>query len=169
MNFSLNRANRLVGPAAALCLATALTLAACSKPEAVIEVPLPTAQGNTLSFPGNKDPGDIRTVVVGSDGVQQTTVTGRLGWDEDRTARIFAPFSGRIERLRVSVGDRVRKGQALADVTSGDIGQAQADYRKANADLGLATTSATRIRELVIDGIVARKDQIGRASCRERV
>ena len=142
----------------AACVAITLTLAACSKPEAVVEVPLPTAQGNTLGFPGNKDPLDIRTVVVGSEGDQKTTVTGRLGWDEDRTARIFAPFSGRIERLRVSVGDRVRKGQALADVTSGDIGQAQAEYHKANADLALATASATRIRELVTDGIVARKD-----------
>ena len=161
MNSFLNR-TRLVGQVAKFGLAAlatiTLALAACSKPEAVAEVPLPTALGNTLSFPGNKDPGDIRTVVVGSEGEQQTTVTGRLGWDEDRTARIFAPFSGRIERLRVSVGDRVHKGQALADVTSGDIGQAQAEYHKANADLGLATASATRIRELVTDGILARKD-----------
>lgn len=149
-------------PALALSLALTIVLAvaltACTKPEAVVEVPLPTVQGNTLTFPGNKDPSDIRTVLVGSEGEQQTTVTGRLGWDEDRTARVFAPFSGRIERLRVSVGDRVRRGQPLADVTSGDIGQAQAEYHKANADLALASASVARVGDLVKDGIVARKD-----------
>ena len=133
-------------------------LCACSKPETTAPEASPSVSGATLSFPDAKDPPGVRLATVGSDGNQALTVTGRLGWDEDRTARIYAPFAGRIERLRASIGDRVRRGQPLADVSSGDIGQAQADLHKAEADISVTRAAAERARELAEGGVIAGKD-----------
>ena len=133
-------------------------LCACSKPETAAPEVLPSVSGSTLSFPDAKDPPGVRLATVRSDGNQAVTVTGRLGWDEDRTARVYAPFAGRIERLRASIGDRVRRGQPLADVSSGDIGQAQADLHKAEADISVTRAAAARARELAEGGVIAGKD-----------
>ena len=133
-------------------------LCACSKPETAAPEAAPSVSGATLTFPDAKDPPGVRLATVSSDGNEALTVTGRLVWDEDRTARIYAPFAGRIERLRASAGDRVRRGQPLADVSSGDIGQAQADLHKADADISVTRAAAERARELAEGGVIARKD-----------
>ncbi|MDQ6683484.1 MAG: efflux RND transporter periplasmic adaptor subunit [Pseudomonadota bacterium] len=81
-----------------------------------------------------------------------------MAWDEDRTARVFAPYAGRVERIRVSLGQSVKKGQPLADVSSSDIGQAQADLHKAEADRAVAQAAVERSRELAEAGVIANKE-----------
>jgi cobalt-zinc-cadmium efflux system membrane fusion protein len=136
----------------------ACVLCGCSKPELPAPAASPSVSGSTVSFADQKEPPGVRLARVGSDGNQTLTLPGRLSWNEDRTARVYAPFAGRIDRLRVSLGDRVRRGDVLADVTSGDIGQAQADLHKAEADLSVATAAAERARELSAGGVIAAKD-----------
>jgi RND family efflux transporter, MFP subunit len=82
----------------------------------------------------------------------------RLTWDEDHTVRVFPPFAGRVTRLIAKVGDRVAAGQALVEMMSPDFGQAQADARKAQADLALATQALERQKDLNAHGISAAKD-----------
>lgn len=145
--------------ACGLALGAAL-LSGCSrgKTETAAPEPAPAVSGAVVSFPTQKDPQGIRVVAVGAQGQSALTVPGRLGWDEDRTVRVWAPFGGRIERLRANVGQAVRRGDALAEVSSGDIGQAQADYQKADADLRLAGSAAQRARELGQAGVIAAKE-----------
>jgi cobalt-zinc-cadmium efflux system membrane fusion protein len=130
----------------------------CAKPEEERPTPAPSVSGTTVSFPGEKDPLGVRTSVVASQADQVFTVPGRLTWDEDRTTRVYAPYAGRIERLRVAVGQTVKRGEPLADVASADIGQAQADRQKAEADLRLARAAAERAKELSEAGVIAGKD-----------
>ena len=140
-------------------LALAGLLGACSKPEAPApSVPDPTVAGELVTFPGNQDPATLRIGVVASPGAHPVLLPGRLAWDEDHTARIYAPYAGRIERLLVAVGDRVKRGQALAVLSSADIGSAQADWHKAEADLALTRSSVARATDLVEGGVIARKD-----------
>ena len=86
------------------------------------------------------------------------TLTGRLGWDENATVRVFSPFAGRIDRVVVDVGRSVRAHDALAIIASPDFGQAQADARRAATDLDLAERTLTRQRDLLQHGIVAQRD-----------
>ena len=140
-------------------LALAGLLGACSKPEAPApSVPDPTVAGALITFPGNQDPATLRIGVVASPGEHPVLLPGRLAWDEDHTARIYAPYAGRIERLLVAVGDRVKRGQALAVLSSADIGSAQADLHKAEADLALTRSNLARAKDLVEGGVIARKD-----------
>jgi len=136
----------------------AVLLAACSRPEAPKPEASPAVSGTTISFPDQKSPADLRVVAAGSESDRDLTVPGRMTWDEDRTARVYAPYAGRVERIRATLGQVVKKGQALADVSSSDIGQAQADLHKAQADQTVAQAAVARARELATAGVIAKKD-----------
>lgn len=92
------------------------------------------------------------------DASSRTRLTGRLVWDEDATVRVYTPVAGRVREVWANVGDRVAAGAALAELDSPDFGQAQADARKADADLVLAQRTLERSRELFEHGAAPRKD-----------
>lgn len=75
------------------------------------------------------------SAVSASVGVIAATVPGQIVPNEDHTARLGAPASGRVIAVRVQPGDWVTKGQALVTVQSPEAGQAQSDLAKAQADL----------------------------------
>ena len=115
--------------------------------------------GNTIVFsPDSPLLKNIQTVKVEAPRERELQVPGRLVWDEDHTVRIFTPFAGRVTRIHANVGDRVNASQALAELTSPDFGQAQADARKAQADLTAKTAQLSRMKELAAAGVAAGKD-----------
>jgi cobalt-zinc-cadmium efflux system membrane fusion protein len=59
---------------------------------------------------------------------------GRVGVDENRTARVGAVADGRIVRVLANVGDRVEMGQRLAELHSHEVHEARSDYAKARAE-----------------------------------
>ncbi len=85
-------------------------------------------------------------------------LSGRLAWDDDVTARVFPPVSGRVVEILVNPGQQVSPGDVLAKIKSPDFGQAQADARKAVADLNVAERALRRARELFEHGAAAQKD-----------
>ena len=64
--------------------------------------------------------------------------------DPARTAAVLTPLSGRLISLKVSLGDRVKKGQVLAVIDSPDLGQAYDDDDKAADSLKLADKNLER-------------------------
>lgn len=143
--------------ATAACAAFVL-LQACSKPETPPPAPMPSVHGAEVRFPQQQDPADIRLADVMPASERPLVLPGRLVWDEDRTARIYAPFSGRLERIGVQLGQTVAAGSALAQLSAADMGQAQADVWKAQADERLARQQLERAQSLLEVGAVARKD-----------
>ena len=142
-----------------LCLgAVALALAACSKaPEAVDD--RPKVEGEHVVFPaGSTQTKALTTLVAATVTEEVLPLSGRLIWDETRTVRVFAPLGGRIVKLGVSPGDKVKAGDTLATLTSPDFGAAQAEAAKAAADFGVAAKSVERARELHKAGVIADKD-----------
>jgi cobalt-zinc-cadmium efflux system membrane fusion protein len=144
----------------ALTLLTVL-LTGCSHHESgVTESPPPAkVEKETISFPTNAPQLAFLTV----EPVQErktfaSGLSGRLAWDDDVTARVFPSVSGRIAEIVANPGDRVAAGDVLARIKSPDFGQAQADARKAVADLNVAERSLARTRELLEHGAAAQKD-----------
>src|ERR1043165_4953853 len=101
---------------AVLCLAVLGTLTACSKK------PETEANGPRV----DKDSVKLKalTIMVAETATQETMrLSGRLGWDETRTVRVFAPLGGRIVKLVAMPGDTVKANDVLATLTSPDFGE----------------------------------------------
>lgn len=151
------RLHRLVS---LVSVALAATLAACSKePLPKPQAAKPMMKDDRLVFPTANGP--LTTMVVEPvKAAQPGTIrlNGRLTWDEDRTVRVSAPFAGRVTSIAAKPGDAVRAGQTLATLASADLGQAQADIRKAATDFALAEKSLARVRDLVANGVLPQKD-----------
>src|SRR5271163_3831907 len=64
---------------------------------------------------------------------------GAVDFDNDQATSVLAPFSGPASRLLVALGDRVKKGDPLAEVESPDFAAAISAYSKA-----LATAKTNR-------------------------
>ena len=136
-----------------------LFLSACEKNEQKTPDPGPKITGNTIVFPADSPQlRNIQTGKVAGPWQRELQLPGRLVWDEDRTVRVFTPFTGRVTRVLADIGQRVAAGQPLAELASPDFGQAQSDTRKARADLATKTAQLSRVRELAQAGITAGKD-----------
>ncbi|MCU0897413.1 MAG: efflux RND transporter periplasmic adaptor subunit [Burkholderiales bacterium] len=136
----------------------AVALAGCGD-EKKAAAPAAQVSGEQIAFPeGSPQIAALRAVPVRSGEPVIVTLPGRLVWDEDRTARVFAAFAGRVTKILAALGESVKPGQKLALVASPDFGEAQADARKAEADLALAQKNVARLRELAENGVAARKD-----------
>lgn len=78
--------------------------------------------------------------------------------DPARVANIVAPLTGRITALKVGIGQRVRQGQVLAVIASGDMAQAWADNDKARDAADTAKRALDRAQGVREAGGAAVKD-----------
>ncbi|MFQ5882581.1 MAG: efflux RND transporter periplasmic adaptor subunit [Candidatus Methylomirabilales bacterium] len=76
----------------------------------------------------------------------------------DRLALVTSRVAGRAMDIHVKLGDRVKKGQDLADVQSVELEKVELDLIQTENNLGLAQADLERTRVLVEKGIVPRKD-----------
>jgi len=142
-----------------LAAGTVLALAACAKSPAHVEPATPVAEGDRVSFPADA-PGLTALAVApaAAHSGEVRRVTGRLAWDEEVTVRVYSPVAGRVLSVSAGLGETVARDAELCRLNSPDIAQAQADARRAAADLLLAGRTLDRLRDLFAHGAVARKD-----------
>lgn len=134
--------------------------AACHHPPtAAAEAPAPTVQADAVEFaPAAPQLTYLRSEPARECRMAAVGLTGRLGWNEDLTARVFPAVSGRIVEIAAQPGQCVAAGDVLARVRSQEFALAQAEVRKADAELQIAERTATRLRNLFEQGAAARKD-----------
>ena len=83
--------------------------------------------------------------------------TGTVAFDGNISTQVIAPISGPVTKLLVEVGARVRKGDALALISSPDFAAAVSAYKKAQAAASQAQRVADLNAELFkADGIAKR-------------
>ncbi|HEY3327498.1 MAG TPA: efflux RND transporter periplasmic adaptor subunit [Novimethylophilus sp.] len=80
---------------------------------------------------------------------------------------VSAPQSGLIDSLRVVAGQTVKRGQALAHLTSPELVAMQRDYLQSRTRQRLATNMMERDRELFKDGIIAERRLLTTQSAHE--
>lgn len=85
-------------------------------------------------------------------------LNGRIAYDENYTARVSAPISGRVVKIEVQPGDQVRQGAPLAWIDAPDYATAVADAHKAENDVAQKTRAYARAKELLEGGVVPRKE-----------
>jgi membrane fusion protein, heavy metal efflux system len=100
---------------------------------------------------------DLRVEAIGYRSVpSRLAVTGTVEPNLAGVVRVTARVAGKIQSVRVNVGDRVPAGQPLATLASTDLAQAQAADRQASAQLAVTETDLQRQRKLAGLGAFAR-------------
>ncbi len=82
---------------------------------------------------------------------------------------VSAPQSGLLDQLFVAAGQDVKKGQAIAHLTSSDLLNLQRDYLQAMTQKKLAAKSLARDSELFKDGIIPQRRYLETESAHEEV
>src|SRR5205807_5550776 len=140
-------------------LLAASILAGCNQATEKVAVPPPRVDKNAVIFePASPQLSSIQTASVEPQHEAVLRVNGRLVWDEDRTARVYTPFAGKVLSIAVRPGDKVKVGQVLAVLSAPELGSAQAEARKAEQDFLLAQKNRARIEELHAAGVAPAKD-----------
>jgi cobalt-zinc-cadmium efflux system membrane fusion protein len=86
------------------------------------------------------------------------TTTGVVDFDRNRATDILAPFSGAVTRVLVTLGAKVTKGQALAEVASPDFAAAAGAYRKAVLAAQAADAVASNDRDLYRHQAISQRE-----------
>jgi len=95
-----------------------------------------------------------RTILAGD-----IQVVGSVAAAENHFAVVGPSVAGRVVRLRVGVGDQVKKGQILGDVESSEAGQARGEYIAAKAGMAAAEANAVRERDLAARQISSNRER----------
>ena len=82
---------------------------------------------------------------------------GKIMPDENRVARIGSRIPGRVIEIKVNLGDEVKKGEALATIDSPELGEAESNFLKLEANLRVAEKGYERAKRL-FDGKAAAID-----------
>jgi len=91
--------------------------------------------------------------------IDDTLVTsGRVTFEDIKVGHVFSPVTGRVLRIDVELGAKVKAGQPLAVIQSPDMGSASSDVAKADADLIAAEHGMQRERELLAKNATSQKD-----------
>jgi cobalt-zinc-cadmium efflux system membrane fusion protein len=91
-------------------------------------------------------------------GGERVVLLGELAVDQRAYAEVGTPVAARITSLLVNAGDSVRSGQALAELTSPELGRERAAYLSAMARLTLADAALERKRALAAEKIVPLRE-----------
>jgi cobalt-zinc-cadmium efflux system membrane fusion protein len=88
----------------------------------------------------------------------EVQTTGTVAFDGDLSTQVLAPISGPVMRILVQPGAWVKRGEALAMVSSPDFASAVSDFRKAQATAVQTRRVATLDSALFKNDAIARRD-----------
>ncbi|MBA3623995.1 MAG: efflux RND transporter periplasmic adaptor subunit, partial [Methylibium sp.] len=83
---------------------------------------------------------------------------GEVRFNEDRTVHVVPRLTGLVESVSANAGDRVRRGQVMAVLSSQSLADQRSDLLAAQKRLGLARTIHAREKQLWEEKISAEQD-----------
>ncbi|HEY2662100.1 MAG TPA: efflux RND transporter periplasmic adaptor subunit [Caulobacteraceae bacterium] len=133
-----------------------MSLAGCA-PKTDTKAQAPATASNVVLTAAQRD--HIRLYAVTQSQYRKTIDSnGTVDFDNDQATSVLAPFSGPVSRLLVSAGDKVRKGQALAEVESSDFAAAVSAYSKALATARTSRKLADADKDLLQHNGVSQRE-----------
>ena len=129
----------------------ALGFGALHTPASVASAPKPfVTEGDTVRLDKGSVPlaFETRAVELGSP-LPRQPATGRVQTIDASTALSFAPLDGRVVKVLVRIGDRVKEGDKLMLVQSQDLASLQRELRAAELSIKTRKALVERLRLLV--------------------
>lgn len=109
-------------------------------------------------------PEALETIGLKTAGAEKRPVGGEIKTtaviepDKTRIAHVSPRIPGRVSAVNAFLGDKVTKGEVLAELDSIELGQAKAEYLKAKADLEVARANYSREERLYGREITSEKE-----------
>ena len=109
-------------------------------------------------------PEALETISLRTAAVEKRPVGGEIKTtaviepDKTRIAHVSPRIPGRVSAVNAFLGDKVTKGEVLAELDSIELGQAKAEYLKAKADLEVARANYSREERLYGREITSEKE-----------
>ncbi len=88
----------------------------------------------------------------------ELSLSGVVGFNDNNVVKIFPRSSGQVMESKVSLGDKVSKGQVLAVIKSADVAGNYNDLASANADVANAKRQMENTGSLYNSGISSEKE-----------
>jgi cobalt-zinc-cadmium efflux system membrane fusion protein len=136
----------------ALPVLFAVLLTACEHKEAVVEKSKTFVLSDTMRHMITID--TVRNCPFES----ELSLSGVVAYNDNNVVKVFPRSSGQVIESRVSLGDKVVKGQALAVVRSADIAGNYNDLKSANADISIAKRQLDNAEQLFKNGISSERE-----------
>lgn len=90
--------------------------------------------------------------------LDELSLSGEVSFNENNVVKVFPRTSGQVIEAKVSLGDHVSKGQALATIKSADVAGNYNDLSSANADLAIAKRQMDNQESLFKGGISSERE-----------
>jgi membrane fusion protein, heavy metal efflux system len=87
-------------------------------------------------------------------------LTGEIQFDERRVAHVSSQAGGIVQKVHVTLGDKIKRGQPLVELESVTVGEAQDAYLEARAMLSLAQRTFERQAKLRQERISSEKEYL---------
>lgn len=144
--------------AIAACIAS-IAFTSCSAPVAAehTAMPLPPGEVHFDADSPKLATLHIDTVRARAERVL-ATLPAHVSADENHTARVLSPVTGRVIALLAQPGDRVQAGQALARLISTDASQASSEVARARAIVSVTDAALTRASDLYAHHVIAMRE-----------
>ena len=142
---------------AVMALAAFISFTGCSSNVDTNEQPFSVTVSNVTLTATQRE--KIKLFTVAPEQFHKTTETaGTVDFDNDQATSVLAPFGGPVSRLLVNPGDKVKAGDALAEVDSPDFAAAISAYRKALATAQTLRRVADMDKDLIQHNGVAQRE-----------
>jgi membrane fusion protein, heavy metal efflux system len=103
----------------------------------------------------------IRIDTVHANGVNdEVTLAGEVSFDDSKVVKVFPFSSGQVQKVFVSQGDKIQKGQTLAIIRSADVSGNYNDLVSADNDISIAKKEYDNMASLYKNGIASEKDYL---------
>ncbi len=88
----------------------------------------------------------------------EVKLSGEVNFDDNRMVKVFPFSSGQVQKVFVSLGDKVTKGQTLAIIKSADVAGNYSDLLSAKTDKSIAKKQLENISLLYSKGIASERE-----------
>ncbi|MBB6107334.1 efflux RND transporter periplasmic adaptor subunit [Mucilaginibacter lappiensis] len=88
----------------------------------------------------------------------ELSLSGEVSYDDNNVIKVFPFAGGQIQEVKVSLGDKVTKGQTLAVMRSADIAGNYTDLTATRSDLAIAKRQLEQAEYLYKNGISSERD-----------
>jgi cobalt-zinc-cadmium efflux system membrane fusion protein len=135
-----------------IALAGIVMLSSCEHKEPVAEVSKKFVLSDTMLNMIQTD--SVRDCNISD----ELSLSGEVSFNENNVVKVFPRISGQVQETKVSMGDKVVKGQTLAIIRSADVAGNYNDLASANADVAIAKRQMDNAASLFKNGISSEKE-----------